>query len=57
MTLAKIVRLDTNEVRLIITAVSENGSTVGLASTADPNYSLNVVPCEQPFPAEGGDVG
>jgi hypothetical protein len=53
----QIVRLDTYESKLIVTAVSEDGSTVDLASAADPNYSLNGVPFRQLLPAEGVDVG
>lgn len=51
----QIVRLDTYEGKLIIRAVSEDGSTVDLASAADPNYSLSNVPCQQLLPAEGVD--
>ena len=53
----QIVRLDTYEGRLIVTAVSDDGSTVDLASAADPKYLLNGVPCQQLLPAEGVDVG
>jgi hypothetical protein len=53
----QIVRLDTYEGKLIITAVSEDGSTVDLASAANPNHSLKGVPCQQLLPAEGVDVG
>ena len=53
----QIVRLDTYEGESIVTTVSEDGSTVDLASAADPNYSLRGVPCQQLLPAEGVDVG
>jgi hypothetical protein len=53
----QIVRLDTFKNQFIVTAVSEDGGTVDLASTGDPNHSLRSVPCEQLLPAEGVDVG
>lgn len=55
--MGQIIRVDTYEGKLIVTAVSEDGSTVDLASAADPNYSLRGVPCQQLLPAEGVDVG
>jgi hypothetical protein len=53
----QIVRLDTYEGKLIVTAVSEDGNTVDLASAADPSQSFNGVPCQQLLPAEGVDDG
>ena len=53
----QIVRLDTYEGKLTVTAASEDGSAVDLASAADPNYSLNGVLCQQLLPTEGVDVG
>ena len=53
----QIVRLDTFEGKLIVTAVSEDGGTVDLASAIDSNHILKGIPCEQLLPAEGVDVG
>jgi hypothetical protein len=53
----QIVRLDTYEGKLIVTAVSEDGNTVDLASAADPSQSFHDVPCQQLLPAEGVDAG
>ena len=41
----QLVRLETYDGRLIVKRVSDDGGRVDLASEADPNLTINDVPC------------
>ena len=41
----QLVRLETYDGRLIVKRVSDDGGRVDIVSEADPNFTINDVPC------------